>query len=153
MLLTWKVWYQLHQFFILTFDNSISTSIWKILIRYPRLIFYFAETAAKFGFHLYLEWVGIVVVFIINFKSFANYKENSCKYLECTLAFHHTFTHWTPIKTLDLFLLCFKYQLAFCCCVKKYIFRLFCPFFMLMINEYGGAILSSRLSIIFLLCH
>ena len=153
MLLTWKVWYQLHQFFILTFDNSISTSIWKILIRYPRLIFYFAETAAKFGFHLYLEWFGIVVVFIINFKSFANYKENSCKYLECTLAFHHTFTHWTPIKTLDLFLLCFKYQLAFCCCVKKNIFRLFCPFFMLMINEYGGAILSSRLSIIFLLCH
>ena len=127
MLLTWKVWCQLHPFFILTFDNSTWTTIWKILIRDPRLIFYFAEAAAKFGFHLYLEWVGIVVVFIINFKSFANYKENSCKYLECTLAFHYASTHWTPIKTLDLFLLCFKCQLAFCCCVEKY-FRLFCPF-------------------------
>ena len=68
----------------------------------------------------WMSWCSRCVHYIINFKSFANYKENSCKYLECTLAFHYTFTHWTPIKTLDLFLLCFKYQLAFCCCVKKY---------------------------------
>lgn len=75
----------------------------------------------------WMSWCSRCVHYIINFKSFANYKENSCKYLECTLAFHYASTHWTPIKTLDLFLLCFKCQLAFCCCVEKY-FRLFCPF-------------------------
>ena len=78
--------------FVFCFVMCLYILVRKILIRDPRL-----------GFHLYLEWVGIVVVFIINFKSFANYKENSCKYLEWTLAFHYTFTHWTPIKTLDLF--------------------------------------------------